>query len=67
MHDPVLVHVLHTHKYLLHESDSFSLIKPSSTDNVVEQLSPFCVLHDQMDISGRLNNLHAEGVPRRAG
>lgn len=56
MNDSIFVDVLNTSKYLLHELDGFSLIESFFLDDVVEQLSTFCVFHNEMNVCFSLND-----------
>lgn len=57
MNYAIFMNILHTRYNLLHEFYSFLLIQSFPFNYIIKKLSPFCVLHDQMDISFGFYNL----------
>ena len=57
MHDAIFVDVLHAGEYLLHEGDRFEFIESFLFDDVVEQFSSGCILHDEVDVGFGFDDL----------
>ncbi len=57
MNNTIFMNVLNTSNDLLHKFDSLGLIETFSFDNIIEQLSSFSILHDEMYVSFSLDNL----------
>ena len=58
MYDAIFVNVLYSCEYLLHIVDCFLFVESFFFDDVIEELSALCVLHNEVDISLSLYDLH---------
>jgi len=56
MDDVELVEVLDTSDYLVEELDGLRFFDPLVLDDVIEKLSPTCILHDQVQLFRRLDD-----------
>jgi hypothetical protein len=58
MHDAQLVQVLNRVNQLPQDASSFTFIEPLAANDMLEQLATLRVLHDQVDLHFRLDNLN---------
>ena len=56
MDDLETVNVLYAAEQLLEKATCFLFFDPSALDNVVEELSPVCIFHDEVELLLSLDN-----------
>lgn len=61
MYDSVLVHVVDSGQDLLHEAHGLLVVDALLLDDILEELAPVGVFHDQVDVLLRLNYLSEWG------
>lgn len=65
MYDAVAMHVVDASEDLLHESNCFRVCDALLLDDVLKELSAVGILHNQVDVLLRLNNLSSLAVVLR--